>query len=190
MTLPRFVLVDFDGVLNTTEHLCRQSRQRDVDSFYPGRLLMTSKVCLLNGLVQEGVVFVLSSHWYPLFSVEQCQGWLSTHGFLGELAHVTPRTGTPNKAQEIRRFLQAHLTPCQTYVVIDDLPLFVGSPNFLQTDPRVGLTSDLITAAQEILGVVEGYARTQLPRLQLPEPGDTPGLRLRRVRREGRPPVA
>lgn len=163
----KYVFLDIDGVLNSKQHL------REVVPAYADKLnptdfeigwnqIIPELVQRLNGLVAEGVVFVLSSMWRKWFRLDVMQELLSSHGFKGTLVAGTPVLDDRPRGQEIASWLESEtgieLSRGQrawpAFVILDDnadMDRLMGK--LVQTDYDTGLQDEHIERARAMLGL-------------------------------------
>lgn len=152
--MKKILFLDCDGVLNTWVTL---SALGDPD-FH----IDASKVALVNEIcATTGAEVVISSDWrfgmpHPAFSDHLRKHFGATFTVLGE---VDQRTGA--RINLISEWLDNNVFEDATFVILDDLDVFLGAPEALQrlrdkflfrTDPKVGLTREIADKIVERLG--------------------------------------
>jgi len=139
--IPKDVLfLDIDGVLNN------YWMERDLGHCF--RYDSTNVDALNNLLRRHGsLCIVISSTWRLYFSLENFPHLLSVGGVDYDLIRIIGMTPTGKiapqfRGDEILSWLKHTNYPVRQFVVVDDLPISNPGllPNFVKTDPEVGLT--------------------------------------------------
>ena len=157
----KYIFLDFDGVLNTEKHqaFLRSKGSNTCDQYGP--IFDPDAVeCLASivSLVPECRMVIISS-WKFEGEDRMFQLW-KERNLPGVVAGITP-TLVPmslddlyaGKGREIKTWLQDN--PATEYVILDDVPDFLAEQesHYIEIDPRVGLTSDLVNKVIEILNI-------------------------------------
>lgn len=159
----KVVFLDIDGVLNSDAWLkqqtkLRKQRGRPISFFDP------AAVSLVRGLVEQtGSKVVLSSAWRISHSLEDIKWYLADAGWpdaplidktpihrritFGEVAPFNRRLS--RRGDEVAEWLNLH--PVESFAVLDDWAEFYSNQNFVQTDPKVGLTQKDVAKALKFL---------------------------------------
>lgn len=164
----KFVFLDIDGVLNSRSYLESAGPAPEAIPGSPTDLelgswqISESLVAVLNGLVQDDVVFVLSSMWRRLYRLEDVQAMLESRGFKGKLASKTPALQT-HRGAEIEAWIESELgieisagqRGWPSFVILDDdddMGRLRG--RLIRTRYDDGLTDYHVTVARNMLGLV------------------------------------
>lgn len=165
--MDKVIFLDIDGVLNS--NIWNNNHQKEISD---GTLIDAEKVNLLAGLVREtGARIILHSGWKYWFDENakplrkeavRLQSMLVDEGL--KIAGITPDHSTEEirrtkrfsliKAGEILAWLAEH-EEVRRWVVIDDLDLHNEevARHQVRTDAGVGLTSEDVRRAEELLGI-------------------------------------
>lgn len=141
------VVFDIDGVLNGDKDPPESPA------------IMPEKIQLLNQLVDNDVVFVLSSSWRGEHSFYEMKSGLKEIGFEGRLIDFTTHmwedlNGKPlRRADQILLWINTHKDDIDNYVVIDDWDLknVDIESNFVRVIDSGGLTQGDVDKAKNIL---------------------------------------
>lgn len=165
--LLRYVFLDIDGVLNSKQHLQQlvpiyADRTKPTDFEIGWNQIIPELVIRLNGLVEDGVVFVLSSMWRKWFKLDVMQEMLVSHGFGGTLVGATPNLEDRPRGQEIASWIESEtgieLSRGQrawpAFVILDDnADMDRLMSRLVQTDYDTGLKDEHIARARVLLGL-------------------------------------
>lgn len=160
------MFLDIDGVLNSRQYLKNAGEPTYEDKYDPTDLeiglnqMSPELVQRLNGLVVEGVAFVLSSMWRRFYKVALVQEMLQARGFKGTLIGGTPCLDERPRGQEIAAWLESEtgveLSRGQrawpTFVILDDnddMDRLRG--RLIQTDYETGLQDEHIERSRQML---------------------------------------
>ena len=148
----KVLFLDFDGVLNNAE-FCNSSphgANRQDPVFDP------AKIDLVNELLgRTGAVVVVSSSWRSDGSLVWLREVLSVRGFTGKVIDKTPELSGSPRSDEIDSWLRSRAGDMVTqYVILDDDDDACIEGHFVHTSLAIGLTSELVERAVEILGEV------------------------------------
>ena len=139
------IFLDIDGVLVTSRHLHKTGDDRT--AFDP------VSVGYLNQLISKSnAKIVISSNWRRFRSIESLRDVFSKNGVIGEIIGATPWYDdfTIMRGQEIQTYLHEHHV--KQFVILDDEENMLHlSANYVQTDPRVGITEVDYERAYSIL---------------------------------------
>lgn len=163
----RYVFLDIDGVLNSKQHLQQlvpiyADRTKPTDFEIGWNQIIPELVIRLNGLVEDGVVFVLSSMWRKWFKLDVMQEMLVSHGFGGTLVGATPNLEDRPRGQEIASWIESEtgieLSRGQrawpAFVILDDnADMDRLMSRLVQTDYDTGLKDEHIARARVLLGL-------------------------------------
>ena len=144
------LVTDVDGVLNSHQSYFRTYRLKLDDlSKYHNELQMrlASDICpiaMSNLLfITEKVPdlrIVLSSNWRNDYPLDTLRAFFFELGLpMDKIIDKTPTLKSCTRSQEIQAWLDASYGLVAQYVVLDD-SFIDSSLNFIQTDPRTGLT--------------------------------------------------
>lgn len=157
----KYIFLDFDGVLNTEKHqaFLRSNGLNTCDQYGP--IFDPDAVEYLSDIlsrVPDAKIVIISS-WKFEGEDRMFQLW-KERNLPGVVAGITP-TLVPmslddlyaGKGREIKTWLQDN--PATEYVILDDVPDFLAEQesHYIEIDPRVGLTSDLVNKVIEILNI-------------------------------------
>lgn len=145
-TTPPFLYLDIDGVLVKDSAYAGVKTYKELNELDPVTLIDREAVARLNR-VADRFEIILSSRWYPKFSVNKVQSFLASAGFTGTLAGVTEeRKLSSYKENEIRWHRQSSQENFERpYLILDDEKFRFGAfpeGNIIQTDPELGLTDE------------------------------------------------
>ena len=150
MNTPRFIFLDFDGVLVTWTGKGDHKRL----DFHP------EAVEALNWLVRESQAqIIVSSSWRKSHTLDELQQALDEAGVKAQVTGTTPVLDYKDgllylgftRGQEITAWLQDQPADVR-YVVIDDDPnISPHEPHWVRTEFEMGLTLELAHRALEIL---------------------------------------
>lgn len=143
----RIVFFDIDGVLN--------GESDPVDS----PAITPDKIELLNQLVDNGVVFVLSSSWRGTHSFYEMKQGLRELGFNGRLVDFTTHMWEDlegrvlHRGDQILLWIKTHRDDIEGYVILDDCPIKCADVenNWIKVNDPNGITKKDIDQAREIL---------------------------------------
>lgn len=146
-----------DGYPEQTRELWKEHLVRDL--YY----LNTEVIEIINTICEEpDVVFVISSAWRILNSLESLQWMFKKRGFKGKIVDVTPRShevtseikGRVTRAHEIRQWLDQN--PYVTdYAILDDdaSDLTLLKDHLIHIDREVGVTKEDMDRVRLRLGL-------------------------------------
>lgn len=139
-----FLYLDIDGVLVKDSAYAGVKTYKDLDGMDPVTLIDREAVARLNRVAHRFEI-ILSSRWYPRFSLDAVQSFLASAGFTGTLAGVTEeRKMSSHKENEIRWHRQSSQENFERpYLILDDEDFRVGAfpvRNIVKTNPEMGLT--------------------------------------------------
>lgn len=160
----KVVFLDYDGVLNSDPYLdsirevywAAVSKGGGIRDDADRLMLDPERIELLNGLLERsGAMVVFSTSWRNLYSDEELIDFLVSRGFKHpeRIVGRTPTTRPVNRhrGELIQMWLNDH-PEVKTYVAIDDDPgAGEAGTVWLETDPMVGLTSEIVDRAVGIL---------------------------------------
>lgn len=155
----RYIFIDFDGVLNTEKYqeILRTQGLKTCDEFGP--IFDPDAVECLSTIVSQvpDARIVIISSW-KFEGEERMRSLWKKRSLPGSVAGITP-TLIPmsldelyaGKGREIKAWLSSN--PATQYVILDDVPDFLQEqmPQYIEIDPRVGLTDEVTKSAIEIL---------------------------------------
>lgn len=164
----RYVFLDIDGVLNSRTYLRNAGEPLYADKHDPTDLeigfnqMSPELVQRLNGLVVDGVAFVLSSTWRRFYKVSLVQEMLHIRGFRGILIGATPALDERPRGQEIASWIESETgvelargqRAWPTFVILDDnddMDRLRG--RLVQTDYDTGLQDEHIERALQMLRI-------------------------------------
>jgi len=135
----KVIFLDFDGVIALTKNGDAHGISLDL-------------VDLLNDIIlSTNAKVVVSSDWRRHRSITDLQSILVDKDFLGMVIDKTDDSDNFDcRSDEIHNWLNAH-PDITSFIILDDLDLFGFGDKFLQTDPTVGLTPDLVKKAISLL---------------------------------------
>ncbi len=154
----KILFLDIDGVLNTERQhdYCVERGIAPVDGF--SYSFDPEAVANLTRIVEQtGADIVLSSSW-KYWGLSAMQNMWANRGLPGKIIDITPDTVSDDmllsvdldmmlpavKGSEIKEWLAISGSQVTRYAILDDqfdmLP--EQQPNFVQTDPRVGITGE------------------------------------------------
>lgn len=174
----KVVFLDFDGVLNSQEHLDAAKARRDdppneqekayldkltgdhSKEYYLShfRYINTDMVRLLNQVLESPrVKVVLSTSWRITWDVPELQAMLDGHGFRGDIIGATPKRLDPKychrkhtRGLEIQSWLD--LNPSvKTFVILDDSNVQHLRDRQVRTRFDTGLTLGHVGKARKLL---------------------------------------
>lgn len=154
--------LDFDGVLNSQAFRARCQRDGTPASGFG--MLDPIAVGRLNVLhAATGCVYVISSTWREMATVEVLAERLTRVGFTGRIVGATPvlnaRAGYHGRGQEIRAWLDIH-GPVREFVILDDDDdMGLLADRLVQTEFEHGLTEgDVLRAVAVLSGEADALA--------------------------------
>jgi hypothetical protein len=164
----KVIFLDVDGVLNS-EAIAQEWHLRTGKNGWGGFFKENEKatdenvkwgreaVSNLKNLVDTtGAEIVISSTWRKHFSVEKFKEMFAIYGW--ENAPVIDKTPTSFRIRglEVNSWLKDH-PDVDKYVILDDFDDFMVQqrPYFVNTDPEVGLTSEDVQKAYNILNGIQ-----------------------------------
>ena len=157
----KYIFLDFDGVLNTEKHQAylRSIRMNTCDGYGP--IFDPDAVECMRCIVSRvpDCCIVIISSWKFEGEDRMYKLW-QDRNLPGVLAGITP-TLIPEslddlyagKGREIKAWLASH--PTSHYVILDDVPDFLSKqmPHYIEINPIVGITPDVVEHAVEILNM-------------------------------------
>lgn len=165
--MSKILFLDIDGVLNTERQhdYCVERGIAPVDGF--GYAFDPEAVANLARIVEQtGADIVISSSW-KCWGLSTMQRMWANRGLPGKIIDITPNSASDEmllsvdldmmlpavKGSEIKEWLATSGSQVTCYAILDDqfdmLP--EQQPNFVQTDPRVGITEDDASSVIAIL---------------------------------------
>lgn len=161
--MKKYIFLDFDGVLNTEQHIsCLKAEGLPISNKY-GYVFDPDAVDNLAAIVEKTEAeIVITSSWRIEGLETMQQLWLDLE-LPGVIAGITPFEGveidanTPDtcagRGNEIDLWLKEHCAEEDRYVIIDDVDDVLPHQKsfFVQTDPYVGITDYDYHAAVKIL---------------------------------------
>ena len=166
----RFIFLDFDGVLNTVtwQRHCMMNGLPTEDGFGPvfDPEAVANLATILDSVPDVGIV--ITSSW-KLEGEEKMRRLWQKRGLPGKLLGIAPdyvpsfddkafdeilQGNLPvGRGADIKAWLEQNNAHDCSYVIFDDLPDFFPEQqsHYIETDPRVGITSEDAKKAIELL---------------------------------------
>ncbi len=145
----KVIFLDFDGVLNTFEHL-----QKVADRSEWHVMIDPEKVKLLNEIVEAtGAKVVFSTSWRKLHASNKLFKFLKLNGFKGNHLGMTPDfNDNSHRGLEVAKWIRDCEVDIQSFVVLDDTKQFSKMPQrHVLTDMFTGLLPEHVEQAIKIL---------------------------------------
>jgi hypothetical protein len=150
------VFLDFDGVLNGSQHLANVDLDAWGTQDHDDSMLDWSAIRRLNSIVDKtGALIVVSSMWRIRRSRMELQELLTRNGFTGTVLDKTPYLKT-SRGIEVKTWLESTRRNIGSFVILDDNDDFekFGRDRLVLTSLQDGgLLDEHVAQAQEILAL-------------------------------------
>lgn len=163
----KFLFLDFDGVLNSTQYLKSKSFTEETKGLTDAELYLTKysymldpeMIRLVNDLVQRsGATVIASTSHRNRYSIDELNQMLESRGATFQISGKTPKVLPEKFSQsvprglEIQAFLDELDEPAEAFVILDDHYDMAHLRNWLVlTAAAVGLKPNQVEKALRIL---------------------------------------
>ena len=144
----KIIFLDFDGVLNSSEHMATLTNE---SLSIEHKQLDRKAVGRLNWITDEmGAKIVISSTWRILHKIDELKEFLKMAGCTGQVIGVTPKLGK-HRGLEIKQWLDEHPN-VESFVILDDDSDMDGvMEHLVKTEWKLGLQDEHVKLAIKML---------------------------------------